>query len=390
MANWKFLGTNSPPEILSNKVVLTPPAPGNERGAIWSQKTLEHQYWTVDVDFRATGVERGGGNFQIWYVKNGQSSIGMRSIYTAGKFDGLALVVDQYAGTAGFVRGFLNDGTTDFNTHHSVDSIAFGHCNYPYRNLGRPSRITMQQSVSGFKVTVDGNLCFESSKIKLPPGNELGITAASAETPDSFEVFKLVTTTDSHNPEAKQESSSPAASGEQPPAAQPGGGEIPAASDPPEAPASQFETSSSQFADLHNRLQSMMRHIISSNGASVRWHADTTDSIDRLSDRVSESLSRMESSVAELHKLRDHLGILQEDVRQTKKELHSIIDGSVNVLKDQVERTHHSLQGHVWRASDNGLGLWGVVAVVAASNVVLAVAYVLYKRRTNNTHMKYL
>jgi mannose-binding lectin 1 len=55
----------------------------------------------VDVDFRATGPERGGGNLQIWYAKNGQVEVGTSSIYTVGRFDGLALVIDQYAGSVG-------------------------------------------------------------------------------------------------------------------------------------------------------------------------------------------------------------------------------------------------------------------------------------------------
>jgi mannose-binding lectin 1 len=87
------------PEILSDKIILTPPVPGNQRGAIWSEKVLQHSLWTVDVDFRATGPERGGGNLQIWYAKNGQDDVGTSSIYTVGRFEGLALVVDQYAGS---------------------------------------------------------------------------------------------------------------------------------------------------------------------------------------------------------------------------------------------------------------------------------------------------
>lgn len=60
---------------------------------------LEHAAWKLEVDFRATGSERGGGNLQIWYVRNGEQDIGQSSIYTAGKFDGLGIVIDQYAGS---------------------------------------------------------------------------------------------------------------------------------------------------------------------------------------------------------------------------------------------------------------------------------------------------
>ncbi len=52
----------------------------------------------MDFEFRATGPERGGGNLQIWYTREGQAHVGTSSIYTVGKFDGLVLVVDTYGG----------------------------------------------------------------------------------------------------------------------------------------------------------------------------------------------------------------------------------------------------------------------------------------------------
>lgn len=57
--------------------------------------------WTADFEFRATGPERGGGNLQLWYAKEGQGKIGTSSIYTVGQFDGLVLVVDTYGGRVG-------------------------------------------------------------------------------------------------------------------------------------------------------------------------------------------------------------------------------------------------------------------------------------------------
>lgn len=51
------------------------------------------------MDFRATGPERGGAKLAIWLVKDGQRDVGTSSIYTVGKFDGLALVIDTYGGT---------------------------------------------------------------------------------------------------------------------------------------------------------------------------------------------------------------------------------------------------------------------------------------------------
>lgn len=98
------------PTLLSNKVILTPPIKANQRGAVWAVKPLQSSAWTADIDFRATGPERGGGKLVIWLAKNGQYEIGTSSIYTVGKFDGLALNIDTYAGS---VRALFTSSDDD-------------------------------------------------------------------------------------------------------------------------------------------------------------------------------------------------------------------------------------------------------------------------------------
>ncbi|RAL60543.1 hypothetical protein DID88_009739 [Monilinia fructigena] len=249
--NFHMIGQPNYPDILSNRIVLTPPAPGNQRGAVWTEKTLQHSQWAADIEFRATGPERE----QV--------------------FDGLALVVDQYAGSAGYIRGFLNDGKTEYSSHHSVDALAFGHCPYSYRNRGIPSKIHIRQTTDNFKVEVDGALCFQSNKIKLPLGYVFGVTAASAENPDSFEIFKFVVTTDSHTPDnqvqnhAGQNQQQFQAANNPPPNQQQNHqqnqGQDQRLDIPGETPASDYKSSDAQFADLHNRLQAMMKHITALN-----------------------------------------------------------------------------------------------------------------------------
>lgn len=155
-------------EILSDRAVLTPPWPGNRRGALWSEDPLHHSGdWSAELHFRASGMERGGGNLQLWYTRESQKNELPASLYTAPKFDGLVLVVDQYEGRGGSVRGFLNDGSIDFKAHHDLDQMAFGQCDYAYRNLGRFSVLKLQQANGKFEVTVDGNPCFSTDKVRL-------------------------------------------------------------------------------------------------------------------------------------------------------------------------------------------------------------------------------
>lgn len=54
--------------------------------------------WVAELEFRATGPERGGGNLQLWYAKDGRMNIGTSSVYTVGNYDGMVLVIDPYGG----------------------------------------------------------------------------------------------------------------------------------------------------------------------------------------------------------------------------------------------------------------------------------------------------
>lgn len=61
----------------------------------------------------------------------------------------------------------MNDGSLDYKNYHSVDSLAFGHCDYSYRNLGRPSKLQIRQEGSTFEVIIDSKLCMSTDKVYL-------------------------------------------------------------------------------------------------------------------------------------------------------------------------------------------------------------------------------
>jgi len=301
----------------------------------------------------------------------------------------------------GFIRGFLNDGTKEYKSHHSVDSLAFGHCEYSYRNLGRPSRIAIRQSADKFSVEVDGKLCFDSPKIKLPLGYSFGLSAASAENPDSFEVFKFVLTTESHTPDAvdpnqptyqeawKNQAQAQAPVGNA--AAQPVSknpqdpGAIPSFSDPPEVDASSIKTDA-QFADLHNRLQAMMKHINSLSRELTQSQSVATLHANNLEGdfkRMESQLSKLDDLVAMGNKLNS----IQADVRQTKADLHNALDRHVAGLRNEVRDSHANVLGSI---TSSAPGITGFLVVVFGSQALLVVAYLLYKKRKANGPKKYL
>lgn len=163
---WKIFGDGHVPHLMSDRVILTPPYPGNQKGALWAESPAQSPGWFTDFYFRTSGPDRGGGSLHLWYTKDSQvQSPPIASLYTVRQFDGLVIVIDQYGGGGGSVRAFLNDGTTTFNTHPNLDSLAFGRCEYSYRNLGRLSRLRVTQTASYFQVEVDDRDCFRTEKV---------------------------------------------------------------------------------------------------------------------------------------------------------------------------------------------------------------------------------
>lgn len=403
--NFSLQGKPNSPEILSNKIILTPPAPGNQRAAVWADKPLNHMQWVADVDFRANGPERAGGNLNVWLVRDGPRAVGTSSVYTVSKFEGLALVIDTYGGSAGMVRGFLNDGTKDFSKI-SVDAQSFGHCDHAYRNLGRPSQVKFRQTVDNFKVEIDGQLCFESNKIRIPAGYNLGITAASADNPDSFEIFKMVVMTDNVDPSQDQHHQKVLASQDQ----QNDGGMFGQAQDPPAAGAgagsgrssgrwdSSFDDdiadaeaggitgSKEQFADLHSRLQSVNHHL-----STIFRKMSSQDSVGETRHaEIATQLGDLKSVLSKLNRLDDlenKISSLESEVRRLKGDVTQKVSSSERSIKGLVSDTHATLHDAVKEHASPGHGR--LIAVIICSQLVLVAGYVVYKRKKSSPK-KYL
>ncbi|KAK8206734.1 hypothetical protein M8818_004568 [Zalaria obscura] len=406
---WHLSGENHNPQILSDRIILTPPTPGSTRGAIWAEDGITHSEWQAEIEFRASGQERGSGNLQVWFVRDGRAAIGQNSVYTVGSFDGLALVVDQYGGRGGGIRGFLNDGTTNFNTHHSVDSLAFGHCDYSYRNLGRTSKLRITNSAQGFSVSIDDQTCFSSDKIQLPNGYFFGVSAASAENPDSFELMSFVTsTTNSVAREEPNKRPSLEKLNDVPQHfADSFNKRLPDAPEQlPDNDASQIRNQDEQFADLHNRLQGLTHQLanifgefdmlrrsidekhseISGKIASIPGHEIST--LSRRVENIERTVQRIQRDV-EGRDYKEHLSNLQQAVEGVK--------GGLTDVPATLAQSKPSLCVPDCTCADNSIVVTGsaprmgmFVFVVIAVQVMMAGAYLVYKKRRDNAPKKYL
>ena len=397
--HFELQGSPYQPEVLSNKVVLTPgaPAPGNQRGAVWSERTLDYQHWMTDVDFRVSGPERGGGNLNIWIVKDGPSAVGTSSIYTVGKFEGLALVLDtSRTRVGGTLRGYLNDGTKEYKALTGVDSLSFAQCEYPYRNLGRPSQIKVQQTDRLFSVEIDGNLCFSTEDVIIPSGYRVGVTAASADVPDSAEIFKLVVMYSNGGGGGIQQQA-PVAGGE---------GHAPVRisragisedtpdarayekDNVPDADANTITSSTAQFADLHNRLQSINHHL-----STIFRQVATSDQVgEQRHEELSIQLGQLKGLLSRLDRLdavEDKLERMERDMRSLHNELRSTLKAAESSVKYHVAG---HLDGHHERLAETlkHPGHMRLILVIVAGQILLAATYLVYKRRKANSPKKFL
>ncbi|KAJ5371244.1 uncharacterized protein N7496_007336 [Penicillium cataractarum] len=380
---WNIGGEGHEPSLLSDKLILTPPYPGNTRGSAWAQTAISQQEWSAEFQFRASGPDRAGGILQLWYTKDGQARVGTSSIYTVGQFDGFALVIDTHGGRGGSIRGFLNDGTTDYKSHRSVDSLAFGHCDYAYRNLGRPTVVKVKHTNSIFEVTVDDKTCFSTNKVNLPAGNTFGFTAATPENPDSFEVFKFLLSSASGQGQtvpsqqgSTQQQQQPISNQNQPPVIRDTGNPVIDAG------------IGAQFVDLQGRIQlqnkatnTMIQDLKAQTGKNDARHIE-----------IMQKLASKEQVAALDARLQRIESLLQNIQRDLEGKDYS---SRFNQLQDTLRSSHLSLtenlQSHFLSAitaSSPRMGFF--IFLVIAFQVLLATSYIIYKRRRANMPKKFL
>ncbi|KAF2402311.1 concanavalin A-like lectin/glucanase [Trichodelitschia bisporula] len=392
---WTLLGEGYTPEVLSDRIILTPPYPGNKRGAIWADHAETETEWHAEMEFRASGPDHGTGNMQLWFAKDGKKVVGTSSLYTVAAFDGLVLVVSQYGGHGGTLRAFLNDGSVSFKDHHHVDQLAFASCDFSYRNLGRFSHLSVKQDYASFEVEIDHKPCFKTGRIHLPAGYYFGITAASAENPDSFETKSLlVSKIDTHHHEEHNwQKEAQQVLHEQDHAAKDDAGEgwhwTTEEEHIKDAPASSYKTEADKFQDLHSRL-TVMGHQLDTlyhdltllKSQYEARHEELMTWIRPVHDHADASrraVERVEHAVEAIK--RDVEG---KDYREHLTQLHDAIKEGHQAMLVGVPHTVHSLV----QASSPRMGFF--VFIVLAFQVMLLASYVVYRRRRDSAPKKYL
>ncbi|KAI5779285.1 concanavalin A-like lectin/glucanase domain-containing protein [Geopyxis carbonaria] len=425
--------TYGSPQFLSDRIILTPPAPGNQRVGVWSKLTLPYDEFSVDTEFRVSGGERAGGSFHIWYTARGGqggSGTGTDTVYTSKPWDGLALVVDSYEGV-GSLRAYLNDGQLDYSHHHKPGALAFAHCDFSYRNWGVQSHVKLTQAAKTLKVEIDGKVCFETDKARVPKGYYLGITAATSDPPDSFELFSLVVDSpqkgnvkrneapkqpnqqQQQQQQQKQQQQQQQQQNQQNQQQQNLNNQNEKPYTPGRAAHEQdfekwktepgeedheadfFKTQEEQFQDVHNRLQGLTHHLATiqsqlgmiydkidglhhkeeSMRAEYRGRNVPREQIDRMETRIGV-IENLNMQIANAITSKDYSHQF-ENLHKTLREHHSNLLYAVPDTVTQVLAT-------------GGPKIGMMLTIVVLFQIALAAAYIIYKRRRNSSPKKYL
>ena len=364
---WTILGEGHVPQLLSDKVILTPPYGDNKRGALWTEQKSQLQEWTAQLDFRAGGPDRASGNMALWYAADGAKAVSTSSIYTVGKFEGLALVIDTASGTQK-IRGFLNDGTTDYRSHPNVDSLAFGHCDYNYRNLGRASSLLLRATASSLEVLIDDKACFSTPKVALPRNYNFGLTAASGGPPDSFEAFKFLVRSiaSSHNPYSNPNTNT---NNQQQYVR-----EMPYRRESPPIPGTAASQTPPQIdtTEILTQLSTLLTTLQTQSTTTKTQHDALLSTLSTLTSR----LSSLESKINTLTSTLDHTSQFAK-------------------LSRQLEQTHQGINEHLpgqlrMYIAEHTPRIGFMIFSLIAFQCGLVVLYVLYKRRRWGAPKKYL
>ena len=187
------------------------------------------------------------------------------------------------------------------------------------------------------------------NQVKLPSDNYFGITAASSDTPDSFEIFKFVLkTSNSYTREEPRRQTNPPPAQNQDQGSQHQESQQITNDQMKDPPASSMKNQDSQLTDLNNRLQTMshsmdnlFREVAKSAGLAQERHTEVQQKIQQTSlqlNAVEERLRKIEDA---LSKFREEFN--SKDYSRQFMDIHKGLEARhANLLERLPDTVGHS------------------------------------------------
>ncbi|KAK9461052.1 concanavalin A-like lectin/glucanase domain-containing protein [Lipomyces oligophaga] len=376
---WEKFGTL---RIESDRIFLTSPGERGQNGAVFTKNTNNYETWTTEIKFRASGSDRPGGGMAIWYT----ASKAAGPVYGAQDYwDGLAIIIDSLNPSQN-VRGHLNDGTIGYNTLANPHTQAFAGCPLRYRNTGSIILLRLTVGPKLLKVEVDGRLCFQSEHIALPPNYYFGVSAASFDDPDSFELFGF-STTGSGVGKVQAPSSDPVP--QQPNAVPP----VRQAQRPPpsNSPSADLHELTSQLVGMQKSLELSLQKIV-----SLREDIDSLQTLKPLFERLDQKLSRIETSVAKMEaQVHGAAANMHESTKQNIASEITRLTERLDAFDTAIKEHTSSIVGTIPETisaalTKGGPSIYFAIFLLLVIQGGVVVGYVVYKKRREGFHPKYL
>jgi mannose-binding lectin 1 len=190
-------------------------------------------------------------------------------------------------------------------------------------------------SQNGLTVSIDDRVCFSTNRIDLPSNYFFGITAATSESPDSFEIYKFIASSASN--QGGEYHTGPPVRQHRPNSDKlnilPGSPEV-----LPDTDAESLKTQSEQFNDLHNRLQGLTHQI-----------ADIYALFDIIGKKIDERHQEIAASVVQQSVPRDTLDRLDRRIenieRNVDRVLRDVESKDYRVHLTELQSTMDSVKG---------------------------------------------
>ena len=145
-----------------------------------------------------------------------------------------------------------------------------------------------------------------------------------------------------------------------------------------DAAAGSIVNNDAQFADLHNRLQSVNHHlstifrkVASQDSVGEKRHAETSTSINELKQLL-EKLNKIDA-------LQSHIVSLEREIKTIKQETGNKVRDSENAIKKLLGSSHGDMLQHVADKTQPTHGK--LIFVIIGSQIVLVLAYIWYERK---------
>lgn len=172
----------------------------HQQAALWSRHPNTQSEWQAHVKVRISGDKNSGDGLAFWYTKDGHQTGPVMG--GADHWTGLAIIIDTFdddnRGNNPAIMGIMNQGSTSYNTKMDGEGQYFGGCLRSVKNLSQPFYLRITYMRGSLKVELDDSKqgkeyvnCFEKAGIELPPGYFFGISAATGDIPDGFELLDL-------------------------------------------------------------------------------------------------------------------------------------------------------------------------------------------------------